>query len=59
MASVLIVEDDLMIADYLEEILVGGGYSVCGVARTVSDAAKLGNSCHPDLMIVDLRLRSE
>jgi DNA-binding response OmpR family regulator len=32
---ILIVEDDLMIADMTEEILVANGYEVCGIATTV------------------------
>ena len=56
MAKVLIAEDDLMIADFLEEILVEAGYIVCGIARTVAEAVKLGNAHQPDLAILDLRL---
>ena len=29
--KVLIAEDDLMIADFLEEILLEAGYTVCGI----------------------------
>jgi DNA-binding response OmpR family regulator len=56
MKRVLIVEDDLMIADLLEEILLGGGYDVCGIARTVAEAVALGNLHKPDLAIIDVRL---
>jgi DNA-binding response OmpR family regulator len=38
MRSVLIVEDDLTIADMLQEALETSGYSVSGIARTVEDA---------------------
>ena len=41
MPTILIVEDDLMIADMLEEILVDAGYTVCGIARTVTEAVAL------------------
>jgi len=53
---VLIVEDDIMIADSLEEILVAAGYTVCGIASTTADAIALGNRYHPDFGIIDLRL---
>jgi hypothetical protein len=36
--KVLIAEDDFMIADLAEMLLVGNGYKVCGIARTVADA---------------------
>jgi CheY-like chemotaxis protein len=56
MLKVLIAEDDLMIADLAEEMLVGGGYEVCGIARTVAHAVALGQLHKPDLAILDLRL---
>jgi DNA-binding response OmpR family regulator len=56
MVKVLIVEDDLMIADMIEETLVEEGYEVCGIGRTVAEAVALGRSGKPDLAIVDLRL---
>jgi len=33
MPKVLIAEDDLLVADMLEEILVNAHYDVCGIAR--------------------------
>jgi CheY-like chemotaxis protein len=54
--KVLIAEDDLMIADLAEEILVGGGYEVCGIARTVAEAVALAQRHKPDLAVLDLRL---
>ena len=56
MVKVLIVEDDLMIADAAEEVLVKSGYEVCGIARTVTDAVALGRIHKPDLAVIDLRL---
>jgi DNA-binding response OmpR family regulator len=56
MLKVLIVEDDLMLADFAEEILVGHGYEVSGIARTVLDAVALAVDSMPDLVILDLRL---
>ena len=55
MLRVLIAEDDLMIADMVEEILILHGYEVCGIARTVSEAVELGRRCEPDLAVIDLR----
>jgi CheY-like chemotaxis protein len=56
MLKVLIVEDDLMLADFSEEILVGHGYEVSGIARTVAEAIALEQHSRPDLVILDLRL---
>ena len=42
MPKVLIVEDDLMIANAAEEALVERGYEVYGIACTVAEAVALG-----------------
>jgi DNA-binding response OmpR family regulator len=56
MLKVLIVEDDLMIADISEGFLVEHGYEVCGIGRTVAQAVTLGLRHLPDLAIIDMRL---
>jgi DNA-binding response OmpR family regulator len=56
MLKVMIAEDDLMIADMIEEALAGAGYETCGIARTVTQGVALGRLHHPDLAIVDMRL---
>jgi DNA-binding response OmpR family regulator len=56
MLKVLIVEDDLMLADFAEEILVERGYEVIGIARTVTEAVALAGRSRPDLVMLDLRL---
>lgn len=56
MPSVMIAEDDLLVADMLEETLTQGGYDVCGIARTVDKAVELGERHRPDLAILDIRL---
>ena len=53
--KVLIVEDDLMIADMAEEV-IEHGYEVCGIARTVGEAIALGELHKPELALVDHRL---
>jgi len=54
--KVLIAEDDLLIADLVEETLVGNGYEVCGIARTVAEAVALAQHHKPDIAVLDLRL---
>jgi ActR/RegA family two-component response regulator len=56
MIKVVIVEDDLMIADIAKETLIASGYEVCGIARTVSEAVVLCRRRKPDLAVIDLRL---
>jgi DNA-binding response OmpR family regulator len=57
--KVLIAEDDLMIADMLEELLVESGYEVCGISRTVAEAVTLARRHKPDLVVIDVRLADE
>ena len=52
----MIAEDDLMMADMLEDVLVESGYEVCGIARTVDKGVELGERCKPDLAVLDMRL---
>ena len=56
MLRVMIAEDDLLMADMLEDVLTTAGYEVCGIARTVDNAIELGERCKPDLAVLDLRL---
>jgi DNA-binding response OmpR family regulator len=49
MLKILVVEDDLMIADMAEEILVDAGYEVCGIARTVDEGVSLARRHKPIL----------
>jgi DNA-binding response OmpR family regulator len=57
--KVLIAEDELMIADMLEEDLVKAGYEVCGIARTVPEGIALAQRHRPDLAIIDMRLADD
>jgi DNA-binding response OmpR family regulator len=55
--SVLVVEDDAMIAMLLAEMLEDMGYQVCGIAATEKDAVAVATRYKPGLMIVDEHLR--
>ena len=54
--KVLIAEDELIIADMLEETITASGHQVCGIARTVDEAVALGELHKPDLAVLDVRL---
>lgn len=58
MLSVLIVEDDISIADMLQEAVEIGGYSVIGIACNVDDAMNILNQRTPDFAIVDVHLEN-
>jgi DNA-binding response OmpR family regulator len=53
---VAIVEDDPLMASFLEEILTDAGYDVVGKAATATDAISLIGWQQPDLALLDIRL---
>ncbi|MBU2550191.1 MAG: PAS domain S-box protein, partial [Proteobacteria bacterium] len=58
-AKVLIVEDEVLIAEDLENRLKDLGYEVCGKTATGEDALLRTDRDRPDLVIMDLVLRGE
>ena len=54
--KVLILEDDVLVAWSLREVLSLTGYQVTGIAATVNDALCLAENTRPDLAVVDVRL---
>ena len=58
-ARVLILEDEILVAWSLQELLSLVGYEVTGIAATVSDALCLAENTKPDLAIVDVRLAGQ
>lgn len=57
--SILIVEDEALIAMMLEEFLGALGYHVCGIAESVEEARQKLEAGGADLAILDCRLNGE
>jgi CheY-like chemotaxis protein len=55
--SVLVVEDESLIALDLQHRLMALGYRVPGIAATADDAVELAAAYMPDLILMDIRLR--
>jgi DNA-directed RNA polymerase specialized sigma24 family protein len=55
-ASVLIIEDEAIIALHIRSIVEGLGHSVIGVARTHTEAVELADKTRPELVLADIRL---
>lgn len=55
---VLVVEDEALLGLVLGEVLEDLGYEVCAIVATQVDAVEAAQRCRPDLMIVDVRLRT-
>ncbi len=55
--SVLIVEDEAIIAMDLSSQLEGMGYQICAVADNGEDAIKMAKQHHPDLILMDVVIK--
>ena len=56
LGKVMIIEDEAIIAADLHAIATHLGHSVTGIARTRTDAVKLGQEDRPDLILADIQL---
>ncbi|MEM1075822.1 MAG: response regulator [Pseudomonadota bacterium] len=54
--SVMIIEDEAVIAMDLESIISDMGHRVTGIARTRTEAVELGRADPPDLILADIQL---
>src|SRR6266850_4353264 len=54
--SILIVEDEALIASYIEEVLGESGFHVAGIAASGPEALSLAAENQPLLALVDIRL---
>lgn len=55
-ASILIVEDEALVASYIQEVLEESGFIIAGVASTGPEAMSLATASRPDLALVDIKL---
>jgi two-component system, response regulator PdtaR len=54
--AILIVEDEALIASYIQEVLEESGFAVAGIASTGTEAVSLVSESTPDLALVDIKL---
>ena len=54
--NILIVEDEALIASYIEEVLGESGFHVAGIAASGREALSLAAETEPALALVDIRL---
>ncbi len=59
MTSILIVEDELLVAMDTQALLKSHGYSVPAMAASGGEAVSQALSLRPDLVLMDIRLRGE
>ena len=54
--TILIVEDEALVASYIEEVLAESGFRVTGIAHSGPEALSLAAEHRPTLALVDVRL---
>lgn len=57
--TVLIVDDEILIALALEVQIQDMGLTVCGIAATAAEAVALAQQHRPMVVLMDMRLRGE
>ena len=55
--QILIVEDEILLAMVLEDLMVDAGHTVCDFAPTAERALQLAEAARPDLALVDINLQ--
>ena len=55
--KVLIVEDELIIAEDLKEILEGASYEVIGIATSWEETARALQTALPDVLLIDISIK--
>ena len=58
-ASVLIVEDEGIIAENIRELLISLGYDAFAIARTSEEAVALASERCPDIVLMDIRIKGK
>jgi len=53
---ILIVEDEILTADYTKYLLLEMGYEVCGHATNAAAAVRMADTYRPDLVLMDITL---
>ena len=57
--SVLIVEDERLIAMMLRQMLEKGGFTVCGIAPNLSEASRIIETQNPNFALIDIHLEND
>lgn len=57
--KVLIVEDEVIVAEDVRSKLSAKGYNVTGIVDTFDKALESVNANRPDIMILDIRIKGE
>ncbi|MEQ9167504.1 MAG: response regulator, partial [Fulvivirga sp.] len=54
-----IIEDEMIIAEDLRDILESNSFKVCGVAKNYDKAIELIDNTQPDIVLLDIKIKGE
>jgi len=57
--TVLIVEDERLVAQHISQLLRNDGYEICAIASDGGTALKKISEFYPDLILLDIRIKGE
>jgi CheY-like chemotaxis protein len=57
--SILVVDDDHLICEYLTMTIQDLGYVVCGCAASAEEAVRMSHRHQPGVILMDVRLRGQ
>lgn len=57
--KILIIEDELIVATTIKNLLDKQGYDVCGIAMNYHEGQQLFTQCSPDLVLCDIKIKGE
>ena len=57
--SLMLVEDEAVVALEMEDVLASAGYEIATCAASVPDALQALRECRPDAAVLDVKLRGE
>ncbi|MBC7364982.1 MAG: diguanylate cyclase [Candidatus Aminicenantes bacterium] len=57
--KILVVEDELLISRHIEQMVISLGYQSAGIAESGEQALALTRTQHPDLVLMDIRLKGQ
>jgi len=58
-SKILIVEDEIIVAQDLKQRLTDLGHNIVGIAAKGNDALQMTKKTNPDLILMDIRLKGE
>ncbi|HNP19951.1 MAG TPA: LytTR family transcriptional regulator DNA-binding domain-containing protein [Fulvivirga sp.] len=54
-----IIEDEMVIAEDIRDILESNEYEVCGIAKNYEKSIEMIDNCQPDIVLLDIKIKGD